>query len=67
MELVPIRCQDNNSKKFDDKVWWEDLKTIIEVNGEAVNETLQRSALNNGDKGVSEVWWQNQKRCLKEW
>ena len=40
MELVPIRCQDNNSKKFDDKVWWEDLKTIIEVNGEAVDETL---------------------------
>ena len=50
MELVPIRCQDNNSKKFDDKVWWEDLKTIVEVNGEAVDETLQRSVLNDGDR-----------------
>ena len=49
MELVPIRCQGNDCKKYDDKVWWEDVKTIVQVDNKVV-DNLHKSDLKNGDQ-----------------
>ena len=52
MELVPVLCEGNDSKRFDGKVWWEEMSTITEVNGKEVDKTLNKSQLQNGDKVV---------------
>jgi len=52
MELVPVLCEGNDSKRFDGRMWWEDISTITEVNGKEVNKTLDKSQLQNGDKVV---------------
>ena len=49
MELVPIRCKGNDCKKYDDKVWWEDIKTIVQLNNQAV-DNLHKCDIKNGDQ-----------------
>ena len=48
MDLVPVRCMGNSNKRYDDKVWWEEVGTIVEVNDKPVNKVL-KSDLKNGD------------------
>ena len=52
MKLVSVICEGNDSKRFDGRVWWEDISTITEVNGKEVDKTLDKSQLQNGDKVV---------------
>ena len=49
MDLVPVLSCDNNSKKYDGKIWWEDFSGIVEVNGKLVTEQLTSASLRNGD------------------
>jgi len=49
MELVSIYCKGNDCKIYDDKVWWEDVKTIVQVNNEVV-DNLHKCDLKNGDQ-----------------
>ena len=49
MEVVPIRCIGNDSKKYDDKVWLEDVNTIVQLNNKEVNN-LRKCDLKNGDQ-----------------
>ena len=49
MDLVPVLSCDNNSKKYDGKIWWEDFSNIVEVNGKPVTEHLTSASLRNGD------------------
>ena len=49
MDLVPVLSCDNNSKKYDGKIWWEDFSGIVEVNGKLVTEHLTSASLRNGD------------------
>ena len=48
MDLVPVLSCGNNSKKYDNKIWWEDWNNIVEVNGTPVNETM-KSSIKSGD------------------
>ena len=41
MDLVPVRCMGNNNERYDDKVWWEEVGTIVEVNDKPVNKVLK--------------------------
>ena len=36
-------CEGNDSKRFDERVWWKEMSTITEVNGKEVDNTLNRS------------------------
>ena len=48
MDLVPVLSCGNNSKKYDNKIWWEDWNNIVEVNGTPVNEAM-KSSIKSGD------------------
>jgi len=50
MDLVPVLSTENNSKKYDGRIWWEDCSNIVEVNGEAAKGGLKSSDLKNADK-----------------
>lgn len=39
----------SNSKRYDDKIWWEEVSTIVEVNNKPVDKVLLKSDLKNGD------------------
>jgi len=42
-------CKGNDYKKYDDKVWWEDVKTIVQENNKVV-DNLPKCDLKNGDQ-----------------
>jgi len=48
MDLVPVLSTENNSKKYDGRIWWEGWTNIVEVNGEKGGS--KSSDLKNGDK-----------------
>ena len=68
MELVPIRCKGNDCKKYDDEVWWEDIKTIVQLNNQAV-DNLHKCDIKNGDQVLVKfvVLRQRSQRCIMVW
>ena len=49
MDRLPVLCLDNNSPKYDGKVWLELLQDIVEHNGQAVSHPVSLSAFKEGD------------------
>ena len=64
MDRLPVLCLDNNSARYDGKVWLELLANITEHNGQSVSPPLSLSAFNEGDsvkvqrisKGKRTIW-----------
>ena len=46
-----MRCIGNNSKRYNDKVWWEEISTIVEVNNKPTDKLL-KSDLKSGDNVI---------------
>ena len=47
-----MRCIGNNSKRYDDKVWWEEISTIVEVNNKPTDKLLKSEDLKSGDNVI---------------
>ena len=40
MAKVLVKCEGNNSPKYDRRVWQEELKSVVNVNGQAIDPHL---------------------------
>ena len=65
MATVGVRCENNNSKRYDGYVWREPVECIVEHNGQVVTQPLDVADLKEGDQ--VKVRWGSKSRSKKLW
>ena len=46
-----VKCEGNNSPKYDGKIWEEDVKYIVKVNGQSIDPRSQED-IKPGDRVI---------------
>ena len=50
MAKVGVTCENNNNKRYDDRVWLEPVECIVEHYGQVVTKPLEVADLREGDQ-----------------
>ena len=50
MATLLVKCEGNNSPKYDGKIWEEELKFVVNINGQEIDPNSQGNVkINPGD------------------